>query len=155
EFDTRSRLSEQLNPKIDLDALLLEAARRLPPTFAASRFDNPAEVITPIDQPLINENLLPAEVFLLSRVDRPTTVRELVAVSGLGHDETLGHLYALALAGLLKRERWPIVFRDVKTTPPPKKIVTPAPPPVERERTHDTDPRDVENLLVRVKNART
>jgi curved DNA-binding protein CbpA len=155
EFDTRSRLSEQLNPKIDLDALLLEAARRLPPTFAASRFDNPAEVITPIDQPLINENLLPAEVFLLSRVDRPTTVRELVAVSGLGHNETLGHLYALALAGLLKRERWPIVFRDVKTTPPPKKIAAPAPPPVERERTHDTDPRDVENLLVRVKNART
>src|SRR6185295_851985 len=64
EFDARSRLGEQLDPKIDIDTLLLEAARRLPPTFAASRFDNLAEVITPIDQPLINENLLPAEVFL-------------------------------------------------------------------------------------------
>ncbi len=155
EFDTRSRLSEQLNPKIDLDALLLEAARRLPAKFGASRFDNPAEVITPTQEPLVNDNLLPAEVFLLSRVDRPTTVRELLAVSGLGHDETLGHLYALALAGLLKRESWPIVFRDVKATPPPKKIAPPAPPPVEREQTHDTDPRDVENHLVRVKNART
>jgi curved DNA-binding protein CbpA len=155
EFDARSRLSEQLNPKIDLDALLLEAARRLPANFAASRFDNPAEVITPVDQPLVNETLLPAEVFLLSRVDRPTSVREIVAVSGMGHDETFGYLYSLALAGLVKREHWPIVFRGEKAIRPPKKIAPPPPPPVEREQTHETDPRDVENLLVRVKNART
>lgn len=156
ELDTRSRLSEQLNPQIDLDALLLEAARRLPPSFAATRFGNPAEVITPISEPLVNENLLPAEGFLLSRVDRPTTVREIVAISGLGHDETLGHLYALSLAGLLKRDQWPTVFRGEQRTPAPKKIApAPTPPPVEREQTHDTDPQDVENFLVRMKNART
>jgi len=156
EFDGRSRLSEQLNPQIDFDVLSLEAARRLPAKFAATRFDNPAEIITPVDNPFVNENLLPAEVFLLSRVDRPTSVREIVAVSGLGHDETLGHLYALALAGLLKREQWPAVFRGERATPPPpKKIAPPPPPPVEREQTHDTDPQDVEKLLVRVKNART
>src|ERR1044072_2947279 len=39
EFDARSRLSEELDPKIDFDALVLEAARRLPAKFAASRFD--------------------------------------------------------------------------------------------------------------------
>jgi DnaJ-domain-containing protein 1 len=156
EFDVRSRLTEQLNPQIDFGALLLEAARRLPAKFAASRFYDVTELITPVDEPLVNDNLLPAEVFLLSRVDRPTTVREIVAVSGLGHDETLGHLYALALAGLLKRERWPTVIGSEKATPPPKKIAPPPPPPpVERQQTHDTDPQDVENLLVRVKNART
>jgi DnaJ-domain-containing protein 1 len=157
EFDARSRLSEELDPKIDLDSLLLEAARRLPAKFAASRFDNPAEVIAPIDQPLVNDNLLPAEGFLLSRVDRPTSVREIVAVSGLGHDETLGHLYALALAGLLKREHWPAVFRGEQAIrpPAPKKIAPLPPPPDEREQTHDIDPQDVENLLARVKNART
>jgi len=89
DFESRSRLGEQLNPQIDVDALLLEAARRLPPKFAASRFGNTDEIITPVAEPLVNDNLLPAEVFLLSRVDRPTTVRELVAVSGLGHDETI------------------------------------------------------------------
>src|ERR1044072_4593206 len=141
EFDGRSRLSEELDPKIDLDSLLLEAARRLPAKFAASRFDNPAEVISPIDQPLVNDNLLPAEGFLLSRVDRPTSVREIVAVSGLGHDETLGHLYALALAGLVRREQWPAVFRaEQATRPAPKKIAPPPPPPVERELSLDTDP---------------
>jgi curved DNA-binding protein CbpA len=157
EFDARSRLSEGLNPKIDLDELLLEAARRVPAKFAASRFDNPAEVITPVAQPLVNDNMLPAEAFLLSRVDRPTTVREIIAISGLGHDETLGHLYALTLAGLLNREHWPTVFRGGPATQPPasKKVTPPPPPPVEREQTHDTDPQDVENLLVRIKNART
>jgi tetratricopeptide (TPR) repeat protein len=157
EFESRSRLSEQFNLTIDIDALLLEAARRLPAAFAASRFTNPAEIITPIDNPLVNENLLPAEVFLLSRVDRPTTVRDLVAVSGLGQEETLGHLYALTLAGLLKRERWPTGFRVAqKIAPPtPKQVVPEPPPPVERDRAGDTDPQDVENFLVRVKNART
>lgn len=157
EFDARSRLSEQLNPQIDFDALLLEAARRLPAKFAATRFNNPAELITPVEAPVFNDNLVPAEAFLLSRVDRPTTVREIVAVSGLGHDETLGHLYALTLAGLLKREHWPAVFRSEQATrpPAPKKIAPPPPPTVEREQSHDTDPQDLENLLVRVKNART
>ena len=161
EFDARSRLSEQLNPKIDLEALSLEAARRLPAKFAATRFENPAEVITPVDEPLINENLLPAEVFLLSRVDSPITVREIVAVSGLGHDETLGHVYALALGGLLKRERWHSLFRGVQAAPPPhrrdqrEQTLVAAQPPVEREQTHDTDPQDIENFLFRVKNARS
>jgi len=160
EFDSRSRLSEELNPQIDFDALLLEAARRLPAKFAASRFDNTAELITPVEAPVFNDNLLPAEAFLLSRVDRPTIVREIVAVSGLGHDETLGHLYALTLAGLLKREHWPTVFQGERApSPAPKKVAPPPPPPppqtVVREQTHDTSPQDVENLLVRVKNART
>ena len=159
EFEARSRLSQEFNPQIDFAELLFEAARRLPPNFAASRFENPAELITPVETPLLNVNLLPAEAFLLSRVDRPTTVREIVAVSGLGNDETLGHLYALALAGLLKREQWPAVFRGEQATRPaaPKKAAPPPPPPpqVVREQSHDTDPQDLENLLVRVKNART
>jgi curved DNA-binding protein CbpA len=157
DFESRSRLGEQFNPNIDIDALLLEAARRLPKGFAASRFDNTDEIITPVAEPLVNENLLPAEVFLLSRVDRPTSVRELVAVSGLGHDETLGHVYALALAGLLKRDGWRSVFsgKQPSPLPAPKKVAPAPPPPVEREATHETDPQDLERFLVRVKNART
>ena len=157
EFESRSRLNEEFNLKIDVDALLLEASRRLPAKFAASRFTNAAEIITPVNEPLVNGNLLPAEVFLLSRVDRPTTVRDVVAVSGLAQEETLGHLYTLTLAGLLKRERWPTAFQDEQPTP--KKVVAPPapppPPPVEREPVQDADPKDVENFVMRVKNART
>ena len=155
EFESRSRLSEQLHLELDMNRLLLEAARRLPAKFTASRFPDAAEIITPIDQPAMNNNLLPAEVFLLSRVDRPTTVRELVAISGLGQEETLGHLYTLTIVGLLKRERWPTSFRSYTSTTPKKVAPPPPPPPVEREQTRDTNPPDVDSFLARVKNAQT
>ena len=155
EFESRSRLSERLNLKVDIDALLIESARRLPGKFAQSRFSNPAEIVTLVNEPLVNGNLLPAEVFLLSRVDRPTTVRELVAISGLAQEETLGHLYTLTLAGLLKRERWRSGFQGEQKTPSPKKVVVPPPPPIEREPAQDVEPQDVESFLIRVRNAPT
>src|SRR5829696_4773694 len=43
EFDSRSRLNEALDLKIDTTSLLLEAGRRLPAEFIASRFQNPGE----------------------------------------------------------------------------------------------------------------
>src|SRR5204862_5120562 len=75
EFDSRSRLNEQLSFKIDAGALLLDAGRRLPAEFAAARFSDPAELITPCEGSLLHDNLLPAEGFLLSRLDRPMSLR--------------------------------------------------------------------------------
>ena len=152
DFDSRSRLNEQLNFKIDASSLLLDAARRLPPKFAASSFNDPGELITPLAEPTINENLLPAEGFLLSRLDRPTVLRDLIAVSGVGETETLHTVYSLALGGLLKRERWESAFRDRQPSPEPE-------PEVEKEAAKpeqpEVDPNDVENFLARVKKAQT
>src|SRR5215212_9464256 len=79
EFDSRSRLNQPLNLNIDVDSLLLEAVRRLPAEFAVSRFSDPAEGITPSGEPLAHENLLPAEGFLLSRINTRTPIGELIA----------------------------------------------------------------------------
>ena len=149
DLDSKSRLNEVVNVKIDANSLLLDAARRLPAKFAASRFPNPAELITPLAAPMIHDNLLPAEVFLLSRLDRPMPLRDLVAIGGAGEETTLGIVYALALAGLLKRERWHSAFRDPKPSPPPEpeKEAT-------REQT-EIDLNDTQSFLERVKNART
>jgi len=148
ELESRSRLNEQLNLKIDVDSLLLEASRRMPADFITSRFRNDAEVITPRTEPLINDNLLPPEVFLLSRLDRPMPLHELVAISGLGEAETLRLVYSLALAGLLQREHWKGVFRDQ----PEQK---PAPPPPRPEPERKEEPLDVETFLERVRTAQT
>ena len=159
EFESRSRLDEQLNVKLDLSSLLLEAGRRLAADFVASRLHNPAEVITPVAEPLTNSNLLPAEVFLLSRLERPMTLRELVAVSGLGEKETLQLAYSLALTGVIQREHWNSVLRDQKPGPPPSRPqappAAPAPPSVEREQPRDIDRNEVESFLARVKTAQT
>jgi tetratricopeptide (TPR) repeat protein len=157
DFDSRSRLDEQFNLKIDPRSLLLEAARRLPVAFVTSRFKNPEETITPLDEPLVNENLLPAEAYLLSRLDQAMPLRDLSAISGLGEDETHQHIYSLALAGLIKREHWKLAFRGQQRTPPQTPVeAKPAPPPVrEPEPPKETDPEDVENFLARIKNSQT
>lgn len=149
QIDGRSRLDDELNLKIDLVSLLLDASRRIPADFIASRFRHDAELITPVAEPLINDNLQPAEVFLLSRLDRPTTVRELVAISGLGEAETLRHVYSLGLAGLLQREHWKSSFREQQQTrpaPPSEKLVS-EPEPASSE------PVSVEAFLERIRTA--
>jgi len=158
EFESRSRLEEKLNLKLDVGSLLLEAARRLPAEFVVSRFSNNAEVITPVTDPLVNNNLLPAEVFLLSRLDQPMSLRELVAISGIGEQETLQLVYSLALTGIVQREHWKSVLRDQKPPPPPRRVepvATPATPPVEREQPREIELADVESFLARVKTAQT
>jgi curved DNA-binding protein CbpA len=145
ELESRSRLNEQLNLKIDIDSLLLEASRRMSADFIASRFRGDAEVITPRPEPLINNNLLPAEVFLLSRLDQPMALRDLVAISGLGEAETLQRVYSLALAGLLQREHQ-------QPRPAEKRVPPPPPPAVEEPK---EKPEDVETFLERVRTAQT
>src|ERR1051325_3025040 len=139
-LDARSHLNENLNLNLDLNSLLLEASRRLPADFAVSRLSNDAEVITPLTEPRINDQLLPAEGFLLSRLDRPMPLRDLVAISGLGAAETLRLVYSLALGGLLQRANWKTPHK-----PPP-------PPP---EPSPEDEPEDVETFLEKVRTAPT
>lgn len=160
EFDPRSRLNEQLDLKVDTTSLLLEAGRRLTAEFVASRFLNRAEIITPLAEPLVNDNLLPAEGFLLSRLDRAMPLRDLFAISGLSEEETLGHLYSLSLAGLLQREGWKSAFRDQQparpAVPQEKPAAAPTPPPApEPEPTAVEETIDVDAFLERVRTART
>jgi len=159
EFDVKSRLGEQVKLEIDIDSLLLEAARRLPATLIASRFADQAEVITPVSEPIINDNLLPAEGFLLSRLERPTPLSELLAITGLGEEETLRLVYSLAVTGLVQREHWKPAFVQQRAAPKPLPA-EPAPPPpppapVEPEQSHEIDLTEVENFLNRVKSAQT
>jgi tetratricopeptide (TPR) repeat protein len=157
EFESRPRLEEEVDLKIDTVSLLLETGRRLPPAFAASRFKNPAEMITPLEVPMVHDSLLPPEVFLLSRLDRPTLLRDLLAISGFGSEETLAIVYSLALAGLVKRENWKSSFRGQQPAPATRPEEKPAPATTTREQSAQTevDHHEIESFLARVKNAKT
>lgn len=160
EFDSRSRLETQPELNLNVSSLLLEAARRLPESFVASRFHNPAETFTPLTEPFMNANLLPAEWFLLSRIDRPLTLSDVLATCGLGEQETFQLLYALTVAGLLQREHWKSSFRDQQPAParppqPPKAEPPAPPPPPKREPVRDTSLEDVKTFLDRLQSAQT
>jgi len=133
EFDYRSRLNEEVNFKFDVPGLILEAARNIPPEFAASRFKNPTEIFSLSESFPSHINLLPAEGFLLSRLDQPRSMNELITMSGARESEAVHMIYVLALTGFIKRESWKSSFRDTQpaTVPeaPKKKESAPQPTP--------------------------
>jgi curved DNA-binding protein CbpA len=128
EFDPRVRITVDVSLSIKTKRLLTESARRLPVEFIAERFKDKDEKLSPEPDAPIDFNLLPNEAFVLTRVDAPLSVNELLAISGLPEDETLHVIYTLSLGGFLKREKWPQAFsaemiakaRAVKTAAPAK-----------------------------------
>jgi len=154
EFDARSHLDAAPKLSLDTSALIIEAARLLPPKFVASRFKNPTELISPGSTSVVVENLQPAEGFLLSRVDRSTPLKELVAVSGLSENETLAYIYTLSLAGLLQRaDPKSVLGKPSATSERAPEPAAPPSPPVEEKAADESD--DVESFLANISSAQT
>jgi hypothetical protein len=112
EFNARVRMAQEVRVQLDLKSLLMEGARRLPAEFADSRFSNANEKLLPVANAPVNLELLPTEAFVLSRIDAPLTLSELIAISTLPETETKQIVYTLTLGGLLERERWPRAFTE-------------------------------------------
>lgn len=112
DFDPRVRLAGQVRAGVNVRALLVESARRLPAGFVARRFGDGGEKLFPADSLPDDINLSPGEAFVLSRVDAPVSVSDLVSICGLPEAEALRAAYTLALGGFLRRERWPQALSD-------------------------------------------
>jgi curved DNA-binding protein CbpA len=150
-FDSRTRLAEAVRAHVRLSQLVLDAARRFDQQFVVSRFHHPAEVIRPVTDVDPELNLSSSEGFLLSRVEGPIAVGELVAISGLREPDAYRAIYGLVLARALNRELWPHAFRasaaqnyqrPVRAAAPKRTVPAepvPEPPP--------TPPRDAEQEL--------
>jgi curved DNA-binding protein CbpA len=112
EFNERARLNNPIRVKIDVEGMLREAAQRMPLKFVSGRFRNPGEIITRTSEVSETTRFLPTEGFLLSRLDQPTKLEELVSLSGLRELDAHRVIYGLALGGFLKREYWQNAFRE-------------------------------------------
>lgn len=112
DFDPRVRLSVEVKSRVQTQELLMETARRLPPEFIARRVASAAEQekLSPASLATNGLQLLPAEAFVLSRVDAPIALSELTMISGLPETDTLQALYVLVLGGLVCRENRPATF---------------------------------------------
>jgi curved DNA-binding protein CbpA len=159
EFDSLSQLNEEVDFKIDVPALLLEATRRLPAEFISTRFRNPDELFIAVTDPANSVSLTPVEGFLLSRIDTPTSMNDLQVVSGLSESEVQRSIYSLAVIDMVNRESWKEAFRSLsKELAKPAKPITIAkkvepvatvqPPSVAEET-----PETVESFLQRLANA--
>jgi curved DNA-binding protein CbpA len=119
DFNVLARLNNPVRLKLDTPSLLREAAQRMPVKFVSARFRNPSETMSRSSEVPRKSNFLPAESFVLSRLDKPTSLADLISFSGLPESEAQRIIYGLALSGLVKREYWQNAFRteSAKTTP--------------------------------------
>src|SRR6202171_4191809 len=112
DFNERERLGSPVQIVLDIYTLIREAGQRMPLKFVSSRFRNPNETITRApDVAIGGNNLLPNESFLLSRLDAPTKLQDLVALSGLREIDAHRLIYGLAVSGMATREYWHLAFR--------------------------------------------
>ena len=106
QFDARVRIAGDTRVAIDVRRLLLESTRHLPARYLSSRFADTSEQLELAQPNGQQPSLLPAEAFVLSRINGPTTVDELLTVSGMNKEDTLQSLYALAICGVVRRATW-------------------------------------------------
>jgi len=141
DFNERARLDDPVRVKLDTNTLLREAAQRLPLMFVSLRFRNPKETVSrPAGIPGI-DNLLPAESFMLSRLDVPTNVEQLIAASAIERLDAYRTLYGLTLSGLVQREYWQNAFRTEPTAPSKTQTPTKATPVASQRTSESTDSR--------------
>jgi DnaJ-domain-containing protein 1 len=139
DFNERARLDDPVRVRLDTNSLLREAAHRLPLKFVSLRFRNPAEIVSRAAD--VSGNLLPGESFMLSRLDVPTNVEQLVAASGLRDLDAYRILYGLTLSGLVTREYWQNAFRSEATASNKAKTGARLAPPTTQPETATADNR--------------
>ncbi len=111
EFDDHSLLEDSIRVRLDIPGLLMEAARRMKLELVASRFPSDKELISPVKGLPDFNTLMPAEGFLISRVDNPIKLGELIALSGLREPEAMKTIYGLLLGNFIEQEHKPNVLR--------------------------------------------
>jgi curved DNA-binding protein CbpA len=161
EFDDRARLDSPVRVELDTPNLLREAAQRMALTVASDRFRNPGEMISRLSEASLLGTFSPAESFMLSRLDEPTRLEDLVALSGLPEAEAYRVIYGLALGGLIEREYWQNAFRTEapktrKPTPPvaPETTAAAAGKGDSRWTSASADDEELQRLLSRLSEAK-
>jgi curved DNA-binding protein CbpA len=160
ELNTRARLADPVRVNVDTPTLLREAAQRVPINFVSRRFRNPSEMISRASEVSRTSNFLPAESFILSRLDKPLKLEELVMLSGLPEPEVHRVIYGLALCDLIKREYWQNAFRTEGPKTGKEQSATPVAPSLTTQ-TEQSDNwisasienEDLEEFLKRLRNS--
>ncbi len=141
DFNERARLDDPVRVLIDSNTLLREAAQRLPVEFVSLRFRNPSETVSRAAGIPVVDNFLPGESFMLSRLDAPITVEQLITGSGLQGLDVYRVLYGLTLSGLVQREHWQNAFRTEPTAPSKTQTPTRVSPGASESKSEPSDSR--------------
>lgn len=113
-FDPLARIRAEISYPVRFYRMLLEHARQLPSKQISSRFRGD-ETFARCDNIEETFELHPHEAFVLSRFDGgDLKLSEIIQLCGLPEPAGLKSIYALWLAGLLRRGNWHPAFTEIK-----------------------------------------
>lgn len=155
EFDDRARLADPVRVQLDTVRLLVEVTRKMRLKFVASRFPDMEEKISPVMGTPDFEGLLPTEGFILSRVEAPIGLGELINLCGLRDLDVTRAVYGLTLAGYLEREHWSYVMgQALKPSVSQATEASQSPPEPETATTPEqSEEQDLQQLFIRLEEA--
>ncbi|MEO6391390.1 MAG: DUF4388 domain-containing protein, partial [Pyrinomonadaceae bacterium] len=113
-YDARVRLARSVRAHVNIQSMLLEAVRQLPPDFAAKRLSNHNRQVVPVPAALNGLALNSMEGYVLSRVDRVMQLEMLVQLGGLPEPDLMRSVYSLVLGGFLHGSLWAAVLDDAQ-----------------------------------------
>jgi curved DNA-binding protein CbpA len=114
-FNHLARAKEGVEFKVETTELLVKYARSLPNEVIIKRFKSFEERFGVRRNYQTNISLLPAEAFVLSRMEQNLMkVHDIKAQSGFSDLETLKVLYVLWSAGIVVRKLWNCVFTEIR-----------------------------------------
>jgi curved DNA-binding protein CbpA len=148
EYDERARLADSFRTSIDISSFLLAGARKMSPQFISTRFPDHSEKISTGAQVANVDDLLPHEGFVLSRLEQPTPLNELLSLSGQPEQAALQTIYGLALSGIVQRSSWPTSL-ETTSSKPAKPTPVPTPQPV-FEKPVETDEKELERFFAQI-----
>lgn len=105
-FDEKVRADSDIKLNTFTPEIILEGVRRIKnESLIRAIFNDKGRKVQPAKDPQLRfqgVNLLPAEAFVLSRVDGPLAIEEILAMGGLPENETLRALCGLVSAGIIE-----------------------------------------------------
>ncbi len=131
EFDDQAHLGDPIRVNVDTPGLLLQTARNMAWEFVSSQFQDRKELISPVAGVPDFASLSSVEGFVLSRLEGPLKLNELLAISGLGEEKASRTIYGLILGGFLERQHKPMslkggprkVSRNAARSPVPEQLI--------------------------------
>lgn len=150
EYEERARLADSFRASVNLSSLLLSAARNIDSNFIATRLRDPSEIFSPSLNPPSEPTLLPVEAFVLSRLEQPMPLGELMLLSGQSDEAALRIIYGLALTGLVDRTNWRLALKETATRAKQPRTQT-----AEEAEAKATDKEELQKFFARVESAET
>ena len=102
-FNALARIKEEVWQKADLSKILLDFSKDISGSRLAAKFYDKEEVFSIVGKNASNVALSSQEYFILSRLDQPSSIKDISILTGFNDADVAGIIYTLWIRGFVRR----------------------------------------------------